>query len=131
MNSASRPFSPAPPYSCLHPAQERIVGFDTLRCSLSSCWLLVTMLFATIVPAAQSASYLPGFVWRRAADWWVQPTDDAGTTRGNPAPDALGNKVWNYEYFCGGGPLDSTNAWYGRTLRRLVWDSDWYQNGFP
>src|SRR5438045_1038423 len=67
MNPASRPFSPAPPYSCLHPAQERIVGFNALRCSLSSCWLLVTVLFATIVPAAQSASYLPGFVWKSPA----------------------------------------------------------------
>ena len=37
-------------------------------------------------------------LWDRAAEW-VQPSAAAaGTTLGNPAPDSVGNLVWNYEW---------------------------------
>ncbi len=64
--------------------------------------------------------------WSPCSDWVVQPNSAAGTTQGNPAPDSLGNLVWNYEYTTTGGVLGSSNPWYDEPATKLVWDTSWY-----
>lgn len=72
---------------------------------------------------ALARPYPPGFVWNQNTDWVSAPTPNAST--GNPAPDSMGNPVWEYAWTTGGG-LGSPNPWYAGTPTRLVWDPSWF-----
>ena len=93
--------------------------------------LSATSIFCLQNCTALADSYNPGFTWQRSADWIVQPASDQGTTHGNPAPDALGNSVWSYEWVQGGGGLWTANPWYAQPSQKLVWDANWYTTGVP
>jgi hypothetical protein len=76
-----------------------------------------------ISSAAVAQQYSPGFTWDRSTDWAAGPV--AGSTTGNPMPDAQGMSVWSYEWVQGGA-LGSANEWFAQPSSLSVWDPDWH-----
>jgi len=74
-----------------------------------------------------------GQVWQRSVDWTV-PADSAdGTTNGNPAADAQGNLVWQYESVPLGQALGQPTTgglpptpWCSGVPTKLTWDASWF-----
>ena len=84
---------------------------------------LALLLFAGTV----SAQTVPA-LWDRFAEWTDPSLNPTGSTLGNPAPDSVGNLVWNYEWqsFAIAGP-----AWAGWDLpTKMVVDPDFF-GGVP
>jgi PKD repeat protein len=74
-----------------------------------------------------------GQVWQRSVDWTVPPAGAAGTTNGNPAADAQGNVVWQYESVPLGQGLgqpttggQAPNPWCLGVSSELTWDVSWF-----
>ncbi len=82
--------------------------------------------------SAAFASPQIGQVWQRSADWTIPPASANGTTNGNPAPDAQGNLVWQYESVPLGQALgqpttgQAPTAWCTGVPTELIWDSSWF-----
>ncbi len=103
------------------PASAKCLGFV----------FLVTCIFSLANSSALAQTYNAGFSWSRAADWTVEPNSYAGTANGNPVSDSMGNPVWSYEWVQGGAGLGSSDPWYTQTSQRLLWDTNWYGQGYP
>jgi hypothetical protein len=84
---------------------------------------LATALAALSLPVAAQVAYSPGFVWDRTMDW--RDGTAPGTSNGNPSPDALGSKVWRYEYTTGKS-FSSATPWYLSPKTLMVWDDYWW-----
>ena len=74
-----------------------------------------------------------GQVWQRSVDWTVPPASAAGTTNGNPAADAQGNVVWQYESVPLGRGLgepttggQAPTPWCTGVPTKLTWDDSWF-----
>jgi hypothetical protein len=97
-------------------------------------WLLAALAIVVVAlsaPAQASVEYDAGFTWRRYADWTVSAEGNEGTTEGNPAEDAYGNPVWNYESVQGEG-LEGEFPWYAEDGEDMVWNfagARWQKDG--
>ena len=87
---------------------------------------LVFSLVGLGMAAPALASYAPGFVWDRSADWAGGAAE--GEAVGNPEADSEGNGTWSYEAVRGGG-LASDDPWYAQTGALMTADTDWFGSG--
>lgn len=85
---------------------------------------LLLLILAGLAPAQTVPA-----LWDRDADWVVPPLAAAGTTQGNPAPDSVGNLVWNYSWrsFTNTATPDKYWAlWQPNVATRMVWDDAFF-----
>jgi hypothetical protein len=84
-----------------------------------------------VCSAAGAADYSPGFVWDRSLDWNDGKVAGYGWQNGNPDDDKNDNPAWVCEWSKDGGGLGDPNPWYKQPKTLMVWDPNWYNNGYP